>query len=142
MMLIRNRADCISDRNYINENKKGRINQSNFATIHLNLLFHFLLSKNFGIKIYLLIVLYGCEKCSLAATEDRLTGSEKILRKRVAPRRANLTGLFRILHKINFVMCALHKHYSGYIVQKDGMGCACSIAEIKINSINLTLGSN
>jgi len=64
-----------------------------------------LLSKNLNIKIYrtiiLPVVLYGCETRSLTSTEERKLRvfENMVLRRIFGPRRDEVTGEWRRLHK-------------------------------------------
>ena len=70
-----------------------------------NLSFSSLLSKNIKIKIYrtiiLLVILYGYETWSLTLKEERRlrVSEKKVLRKIFGPKRDEVTGKWRKLHK-------------------------------------------
>jgi len=95
----------LTNQNSIQEEIKSRLKSGN-ACYHLvqNLLSSSLLSKNLKIKIYrtiiLPIVLYGCETWSLTLREEcRLRVSEnRVLRKKLGPRRDKVPGEWRKLH--------------------------------------------
>ena len=70
-----------------------------------NLLSSSLLPKTLKIKIYrtiiLLVVLYGCETWSLTLTEERRLRvfENRVLRRMFGPKRDEVTGEWRKLHK-------------------------------------------
>jgi len=91
--------------NYIQEEIKSRLKSGN-ACYHSvqNLLSSSLISKNLKIKIYrtiiLLVVLYGCETCSLTLREERRLRAieNRVLRRIFGPKRDEVTGEWRRLH--------------------------------------------
>ena len=73
-----------------------------------NLLSSSLLSKNVKSKIYktiiLPVVLYGCETWSLTMREERKVRvfENRVLRRTISPKRGEVTGEWRKLHKEEF----------------------------------------
>jgi hypothetical protein len=80
-----------------------------------SLLSSHLLSKNLKMRIYktiiLPVILYGCETWSLTLREKhRLRVFEnKVLRRIFGPKRDEVTGGWRKLHKRSFVICSLQR---------------------------------
>jgi hypothetical protein len=99
-------GSTLTDQNSIHEEIRSRLNSGN-ACYHAvqNLFSSRLLSKNVKIKIYktiiLPVVLYGCETLSLKLREEhRLRMFEnRMLRRIFGPKRDELTGDWRKLHK-------------------------------------------
>ena len=87
-----------------------------------------LLSKNLKIKLYrtiiLPVVLYGCETWSLTLREERRLRvfENMVLRRIFGPRRDEVTGEWRRLHKL-FVL--LTQYCAGDKIEKNEMGWAC-----------------
>jgi len=96
----------LTNQNSIAEEIKSRLRSGN-ACYHsvLNLLYSRLLSKNLKIKIYrtiiLHVVLFGCETWSLTLREERKLRvfENMVLRGIFGPRRGEVTGEWRRLHK-------------------------------------------
>jgi len=96
----------ITNQNSVSEEIKSRLRSGN-ACYHSvqNILSSRLLSKNLKIKIHrtiiLPVVLYGCETWSLTLREERkLRVSENMVLRRIfGPRRDEVTGEWRRLHK-------------------------------------------
>jgi len=96
----------ITNQNSVSEEIKSRLRSGN-ACYHSvqNILSSRLLSKNLKIKIHrtiiLPVVLYGCETWSLTLREQRkLRVSENMVLRRIfGPRRDEVTGEWRRLHK-------------------------------------------
>jgi hypothetical protein len=94
----------LTDQNCIHEEIKSRLNSGN-ACYHSvqSLLSSRLLSRNVKVKIYkifLPVVLYGCETWSLTLREElRLRVFEnRVLRRIFGPKRDEVTGEWRKLH--------------------------------------------
>ena len=96
----------LTNQNSITEEIKSRLRSGN-ACYHSvqNLLSSRLLSRNIKIKIYrtiiLPVVLYGCEAWSLTLREERKLRvfENMVLRRIFGPRRDEVTGEWRRLHK-------------------------------------------
>ena len=96
----------LTNQNSVAEEIKSRLKSGN-ACYHSvqNLLSSRLLSKNLKIKIYrtviLPVVLCGCETWSLTLREERKLRvfENRVLRKIFGPRRDEVTGEWRRLHK-------------------------------------------
>jgi len=96
----------LTNQNSIAKEIKSRLRSGN-ACYHSmqNLLFSRLLSKNLKIKIYrtiiLLVVFYGCETWSLTLREEKKLRvfENMVLRRIFGPRRDEVTGDWRRLHK-------------------------------------------
>ena len=95
----------LTNQNSIQEDIKGRL-KSGYACHHSvqNILTFSLLSKNLKIKIYktiILLVVYGCETWSLTLREERRLRvfENRVLRKIFGPKRDEVTGEWRKLHK-------------------------------------------
>ena len=95
----------LTNTNFILEEIKSRLKSGN-ACYHSvqNLLSSRLLSKNLKTKIYrtiILLVLYGCETWSLTLREERKLRvfENMVLRRIFGPRRDEVTGEWRRLHK-------------------------------------------
>ena len=101
--------------NYIQEKFKSRLNSGNFCYHSVqNILSSSLLSKNLKIKMYRTVispvVLCWCETWSLTLGEEwRLRVFESgVLRRKFVPRRVEVTGDWRKLHKeeLNALYCS------------------------------------
>jgi hypothetical protein len=99
----------LSEQNCIHEDIKSRINSGNACYRSAqSLLFSHLLSSNAKVKIYkttiLPVVLYGCETWSLTLRkEHKLRVYEnRVLRRIFGPKRDDVTGEWRKLHKEEF----------------------------------------
>ena len=105
----------LTNQTSIGEEIKSRL-RSGSAYIHSvqNLLSSRLLSTNFKIKIYRIIilpvVLYGCETWSLTLREERkLRVFENMVFRRIfGPRRDDATGEWKRLHNEEQMICTLH----------------------------------
>jgi len=105
----------LTNQNCIVEETKSRLSLGN-ACYHSvqNLLSSRLLSKNLKIKIYRTVifpvVLYGCETWSLTLQEERKLRlfENMVLRRIFGPRRDEVTGEWRRLHKeeLNDLYCS------------------------------------
>jgi hypothetical protein len=98
-----------------------------------NLLSSSLVSKNIKIKIYrniiLWVVLYGCETWSLTLREKcRLSVFENtVLRRIFGPKREEVTGEWRRLHKEKLhALYSSNKYYSGDRLENTERGGAYS----------------
>jgi hypothetical protein len=96
----------VTNKNFIQEEIKRRLNSDNaFYHSVQNLLSSRLLSKNLKIRIYkpiiLPVVLYGCETWSLTLRMEYRLGvfENRVLRKIFGPKRDEVTGEWRKLHK-------------------------------------------
>ena len=80
-----------------------------------NLLSCILLSKNIKPKIFRIIilpvVLYGCETWSLTLREKRRLRvfENRVLKRVFGPKRDDVTGEWRKLHKRNLMTCTPHQ---------------------------------
>jgi hypothetical protein len=96
----------LTDRNYIHEEIKSRLNSGN-ACYHSvqSLLSSRLLYINVKVKIrktiILLVILYGCETWSLTLREEhrQKVFENRVLRNIFGPKRDEVTGEWRKLHK-------------------------------------------
>jgi hypothetical protein len=102
-----NTANSSNLQNSIQEEIKCRLKLGNACYYSVqNLLSSSLLSKTLKIKIYiyrtiiLLVVLYGCETCSLTLREERRLPvlENRVLRRVFGPKRDEITGEWRKLH--------------------------------------------
>jgi hypothetical protein len=95
----------VKNQNFIHEKIKKRLNSGNACYHSVQNLLSSRLSKKFKIRIYktiiLPVVLYGCETWSLALREEhRLRVFEnRVLRRVFGPKRDEVTGKWRKLHK-------------------------------------------
>jgi len=105
----------LTNQNSIAEEIKSRLRPGNACHHSVQkLLSSRLLSKNIQIKIYrtiiLPVVLYGCETWSLTLWEERKLRmfEKKVLRRIIGPRRDEVTGEWRRLHKeeLNDLYCS------------------------------------
>jgi hypothetical protein len=128
----------LKNQNSINEGIKSRLRSGN-ACCHSvqNLLSSSLLSKNIKTKIHrtkiLPVVLYGCETWSLTFREEcRLRVYEnKALRRILRPKRDEVTGEWRKLHK---------KYHADDKVKKTEMGRVCSTYGKKRDAYRILAG--
>jgi len=106
---------ALTNQNSIAEEIKSRLRSGNACYYSVqNLLSSSLLSKNLKIKIYrsiiLPLVLYVCETWSLTLREERKLRvfENKVLRRIFGPRRDEVTGEWRRLHKeeLNDLYCS------------------------------------
>ena len=119
----------LTNQNSIQEKIKSRLKSGN-ACYHSvqNLLSSSLPSKNLKIKIYrtiiLPVVLYGCETWSLTLKEERRLRvfENRVLRGIFVPKRNEVTEEWRKLHNEE-----LTQYFSGYQIENNGMGGACSM---------------
>jgi len=95
----------LTNKKSIQEEIRSRLKTGNAGNSVQNLLFSGLLTKILKFKIYtiiiLLVVLYGCETCSLILREGRRLRvfENRVLRKIFGPKRDEVTREWRKLHK-------------------------------------------
>jgi hypothetical protein len=112
----------LTNQNFIHEEIKGRL-KSGKAFHHSvqNLLSSNLLSKNVKINIdsatIMPVVLYGCETWLLTLREEfRLKMFEnRVLNKIFGPKKDEVTGRWKRLHKKEFMLCILEQIQSNRI---------------------------
>ena len=103
----------LTNQNSIAEEIKSRL-RSGSACYHSvqNLLSSRLLSKNLKNKIYstiiLPVVLYGCETWSTLREERKLRVFENMVLRIFGPRRDEVMGEWRRLHKEELMICIPH----------------------------------
>ena len=102
----------LTDQNSIQEEIKSRLKLGNAWYYSVkNLLSSRLLPKSLKIKIYrtiiLPVVLYGCETWSLTLREERRLRvfENRVLRRVFGPKRDEVTGEWRKLHKFSWMIC-------------------------------------
>jgi hypothetical protein len=111
MAKFKHLGSTLTDENCMNEEIKSRLNPWN-ACYHSvqSLLPSCLLSRNLKVKIYkkiiLPVILYGCETWSLTLREQhRLRVFEnRVLRRIFVPKRAEVTGEWRVLHNEELII--------------------------------------
>ena len=104
----------LTNKKSIQEEIRSRLKTGNAGNSVQNLLFSGLLTKILKFKIYtiiiLLVVLYGCETCSLILREGRRLRvfENRVLRRIFGPKRDEVTGEWRKLHKeeLNDLYCS------------------------------------